>query len=869
LKYFSLILLFLSFFCSCEIKEKEADYFEPGVSIELAKIRTEQFSKLQYRLHFVISQDKSAEIHASINIGFKLSPTSAQHVIIDFNADGNAIKSVKSGNSPLSYELENEHIILNIDDFELGAWNEITIEFTAGETGLNRFDEYIYTLLVPDRASTVFPCFDQPDLKATFELSLDISEDWVAVTNGKKGFEKLVNGRKSIGFEKSDYISTYLFSFVAGKFETITYDGWKMPMTLYHRETDTVKVNNNAAEIFKLHQHSLEWLEEYTGIDYPFKKFDFVLIPGFQYGGMEHVGAIQYKASSLLLESNATTNQQLSRASLIAHETAHMWFGDLVTMRWFDDVWMKEVFANFMAAKIMNPFFPEINHDQKFLLAHYPGAYAVDRSKGTHPIRQPLENLKQAGSLYGPIIYQKAPIVMRMLEQKLGENNFKIGLREYLETYAYKAASWPDLIAILDDKTTDNLAHWSEVWVETAGMPIFQLSYVPSFERNTLQIIQKSIQLDQPKVWSQTFMIEMNYEDSNILNPISFNDQPAAFLFQNERTIDPISISLNPTGMAYGTFDFGDSINLNTYPFGYPLLNISSEPEPIKRSVLYLQLYEYYLLKRKYPANYPIMLERFIFRETDKLNTSMLLGHIENVFWRWMPAAQRESYAKRYEFMLQDLIEKASDKGEKADYFNTLISIAQSEELLALLYKIWESGENDWGMNLTESDFIKMSEILALKMPKNAEEIISKQITKITNPDNKERLKFIAPALSGDVAVRNDFFERLKLKENRVQESWVGEALGYLHHPLRSESAIPYIMPSLELLEEIQLTGDIFFPSRWLHQTFWGHQNKAVLDSVNSFLSGRPNFNPRLKNKILQSVDILERTIEMRSNMEK
>ena len=145
-----------------------------------------------------------------------------------------------------------------------------------------------------------------------------------------------------------------------------------------------------------------------------------MLLPAFQFSGMEHAGAIYYNAPAVFLEKTATQNQLLSRASLIAHETSHMWFGDLVTMKWFDDVWLKEVFANFMAAKIVNPTFPEIDHELRFFLQHYPPAYEVDRTAGANPIRQELANLREAGSLYGPIIYQKAPIVMRQLEQILG-----------------------------------------------------------------------------------------------------------------------------------------------------------------------------------------------------------------------------------------------------------------------------------------------------------------------------------------------------------------------------------------------------------------------------------------------------------------
>ena len=168
---------------------------------------------------------------------------------------------------------------------------------------------------------------------------------------------------------------------------------------MFHRETDAAKVARNRDAIFDLHAAALAWLEDYTGIPYPFGKFDFVLVPSFQFGGMEHAGAIFYNASGLLLDESATQNQLLGRASVIAHETAHMWFGDLVTMRWFNDVWMKEVFANFMAAKIVNPSFPQMNHELRFLLVELSGGVrggphgGVERRSGSA-----LDNLNEAGS---------------------------------------------------------------------------------------------------------------------------------------------------------------------------------------------------------------------------------------------------------------------------------------------------------------------------------------------------------------------------------------------------------------------------------------------------------------------------------------
>ena len=167
---------------------------------------------------------------------------------------------------------------------------------------------------------------------------------------------------------------------------------------------------------------------------------------------MEHVGAIQYRASSLFLDEAPSETRLLGRAGLIAHETAHMWFGNLVTMEWFNDVWTKEVFATFMAGKMVNPSFPDVNHDLNFLVRQYPRAYSVDRTEGANPIRQHLPNLNEAGQMYGAIIYNKAPIMMRKLEKVIGEELFREGIQEYLESYAFDNATWPALIEILDAK---------------------------------------------------------------------------------------------------------------------------------------------------------------------------------------------------------------------------------------------------------------------------------------------------------------------------------------------------------------------------------------------------------------------------------
>ncbi|MBF8300787.1 MAG: hypothetical protein HW394_1157, partial [Acidobacteria bacterium] len=396
-----------------------------GVTEMLARERAGTIRSLRYELAFVVPADVREPVQGRVTLRFTLA--APHRVVLDFAQPRDRVRGVRAGGSELPVTFADGHLMIPAQATRAGE-NEISIDFVAGDEPLNRDREFLYTLFVPARAHRAFPCFDQPDLKARYSLSLDVPAGWEAVANGAASTTESDAQRTRVRFAETQPIPTYLFAFVAGKFSVETARRNGREFRMFHRETDAAKVARNREAIFDLHAAALAWLEDYTAIPYPFGKFDLVAIPSFQFSGMEHPGAILYNAASLLLEESATQNQMLDRANVIAHETSHMWFGDLVTMRWFNDVWMKEVFASFMAGKIVNPSFPQVNHDLRFLLANYPAAYQVDRTAGANPIRQPLANLDEAGQLYGAIIYQKAPIAMRQLETIVGETAFRDGL---------------------------------------------------------------------------------------------------------------------------------------------------------------------------------------------------------------------------------------------------------------------------------------------------------------------------------------------------------------------------------------------------------------------------------------------------------
>ncbi|WP_343705294.1 M1 family aminopeptidase [Flavobacterium sp.] len=855
MKIFYSLLCFYTLIFNSFSQSKANALFENGVSEQLAHFRKKQISDLQYTLSFEIPNQKAENINSNLTVNLSLSDLS-QPLIFDFKEKTSNIKTIEANGKKLSIVHENGHIVIPVSALILGK-NTVSISFIAGNLSLNRNDDFLYTLLVPDRASTLFPCFDQPDLKATYKLSLSVPKDW-SVLAGSDVVKKLEKEDFTVyTFGESDKMSTYLFSFVAGKFKSaIQKPG--LEMTMLYRENSPEKFRVSADTIFNLHQQSLDFLEKYTNYKFPFQKLDFASIPVFQYGGMEHVGAIQYRESTLFLDNSATDSEKLNRAKLIAHETSHMWFGDLVTMKWFDDVWMKEVFANFMADKIMNPIFPKVNHNLQFFTAHYPSAYAEDRSLGTHPIKQHLANLKNAGSLYGAIIYNKAPIMMRQLEASMGKEAFQKGIQKYIQKYANDNADWNNLVELLDAETPLDMKKWSDVWVNKSGRAIFtdKIEYdsknrIKSFE------IQQQAEDKSENIWPQVFQIGLVYaKDVKVLS-VNINDQNTV-VKEAEGLEKPLAVIYNYNGFGYGVFPL-DGNNLNY---------IASLKDEMSRASSYSNLYENTLIGNVSPEKAFDCFLKGIETEQNELVLRIVSGSLNTIYWRLLTEKQQNKFQKQLEGVLNERLQANLSANIKKTLFGLFSSIAYSNSAKASLYKVWNREISIPNLKLNEDDYTNMAMNLAIFKHPKADEILEKTRTSFTNPDKQKRFEFLLPSLSKDESVRNAFMESLKDDSNREKESWVSVGLANIHHPLRQESAQKYIRFSLDLVDEIQRTGDIFFPKDWLDNTVGKYSSKFAFDEVQRFLKENPNFSPILKRKLFQATDLLYKAQNIKKETE-
>ncbi|MBR5205579.1 MAG: ERAP1-like C-terminal domain-containing protein [Alistipes sp.] len=830
---YGLIALLLIIFTSCTSlpSKSPAEIYDEGVSRSLAEWRSTTLNDVTYDLHFSIPEERSEAVCGQVIINFEVA--TPQEIVIDYRQSADHIEGVMANGSESQYIFQNEHIIIP-DSVIHSGHNSVCINFIAGDQSINRNDNFLYTLLVPDRARTLFPCFDQPNIKARYTLSLEIPERWVAVSNTAPHTESVADSRKHISFNTTEPLSSYLFSFVAGELDSRTYDDGTHRFTAYYRESDPKRLAQLDI-IFEQVAASLEWLEAYTAIPYPFAKYDLIILPGFQYGGMEHTGATLYNDTQMFLGEHPTPDEELRRIELIAHETAHMWFGDYVTMAWFDDVWTKEVFANYFAARITEPLFPEINHRLSFMKNYAGRALAEDNTLGTTSIRQPLDNLQNAGLVYGNIIYNKAPVMMEKLVEIMGEEAFRDGIREYLNTFAYGNATWNDLIAILDKRSAADLAAFSDVWVNSKGLPHIQTS----IEGSEL-VVRQSDPYARGLCWPQSFSCGIITEDGSM-------QHADIDLYSHEVRI-PLSITPkhllpNIDGRGYGLFILDEAQK------AWLLKEWTSVEDETSRQALLMILKENYEAGVLDNIEWQNMLLNAIEGERNALICSTLCSYLYDPM-RTAPRADIE--AKAYRLALSHPLSSC-----QRQLLRTLTSAATSKEVCDKLYALWLAGNHPL---LGVTEYMNLAYELAVRYPEQYDYIVELQRSRITDSERRRQFDYIIRASHPDSAMRDALFTELLEPENRRTEPWAATLLSLLNHPLRETEAVKYIRPALEEMREVQRTGDIFFPRNWAGAVLGNYRSAEAYNEVEAFFEDHNEYPTMLKNKILQAAHPLYRT---------
>jgi aminopeptidase N len=282
--------------------------------------------------------------------------------------------------------------------------------------------------------------------------------------------------------------------------------------------------------------------------------------------------------------------------------------------------------------------------------------------------------------------------------------------------------------------------------------------------------------------------------------------------------------------------------------------------DPVRRGTAFVTLWENMLEGRAGAGVVRDALVEALRAEHVELNLQLLLEYTRALFWRFTPASERSMLAARIEPVLREGLARASTTSAKAAWFSALRSMAITPSTLGWLESVWARRVRIAGLPLAEVDESDLALELAVRDVPSAEAILTGQLDRITNADRKARFQFIMPALARSADARRRFFESLRDVKNRSREAWVLDAVRYLHHPLRADASAPLVRPALDLVLEIQRTGDIFFPKRWADATLSGYQSPEVASDVRQFIEGLPpDYPPRLEWVLLASADPLFR----------
>ncbi|MCU9519552.1 aminopeptidase N [Corynebacterium sp. ES2794-CONJ1] len=440
-----------------------------NLSFTDAESRSNDLHIDSYRLHLNVEGAQSeATFPVQVDIAMR-----SQSGAIFLDYVGHSVERVLVDGDSVPFHFDGARITLTVP-----ADQDIVLSIAANSSysrtgqGLHRFTDpadnrtYLYSHLEPSDARRIFPCFDQPDLKAHFHTSLTVPQGWVALSNQP---EISRNGQRH-DFDETPLLSTYLTAFAAGEYISrhrtwTSPTGQQVELGVWARTSMAEFVDD---EILTITSQGLDFFDAHFGYPYPWGKYDSIFVPEYNLGAMENPGLVTF-TEAYIFRDPATYAEHAARTNTILHEMSHMWFGDLVTPRWWDDLWLKESFAEFMGADASVSATAYTSAWADFAGQRKNWAYAQDQLPTTHPIKATIPDVDAARQNFDGITYAKGAAVLKQLVHYVGRDNFYAAARDYFHTYAFGTATFDDLIVILGRHSDRDLSDWAQRWLHSAG----------------------------------------------------------------------------------------------------------------------------------------------------------------------------------------------------------------------------------------------------------------------------------------------------------------------------------------------------------------------------------------------------------------
>jgi aminopeptidase N len=829
-----------------------------GIPRDLARERAREVSDIRYHLSFTLIPG-AANVSGEVEIRFDLRRP--RPLLLDFREG--RVGSVQINGMASPVVVQNGHLELFPATLQRGE-NTVRIEFvspvaTAG-TAITRFEdrddgsEYMYTLFVPMDASMAFPCFDQPDLKARYRLEVTAPESWTVISNApaESSTEAPPDQRRTV-FQETRPISTYLFAFAAGPFRRL--EGEPGLPAVYARQSAMERAQPEVARLERVTARGMDYFADYFAQPFPFAKYDTVLIPGLAYGGMEHAGATFLREESVLFRTAPTNTDLLRRDILVLHELAHQWFGNLVTMRWFDDLWLKEGFAQYMAFHALNSFEPGEDIWKRFYESIKPAAYAIDSTQGTTPIYQDIPNLQDAKSAYGAIVYSKAPGVLKQLAFALGAAQFRDGLRLYLKEHAYANAEWGDLLGALETVSRQSLDRWADMWIRHRGMPQVDLAWSCQGDRlSSLTLSQRDV-LGTRDTWPMVLQIVLDYGNDNPVRIRMGLNSRTTQVRQAAGNPCPRFVFANDQDFAYGRFLLDERSREEV------INHLGGMPDLFRRTLLWGSLWESVREGQMDPRAYIELAAKLLSGESDEALARSILARATTALHRYVSNETRRSLVPGFETLAAERMVQSADLNLRIAWFRALLGLAETPVGLGQLKNLLSGRLWVPGVELRALDRWNLVTALVATGDPEAAAIFNAERQRDPGGDG-QKYAYSALAARPDPATKQQYFEEY-LRTDSNPEDWIEQSLFPFNFWNQSDLTAPYLPQALDALPQIKRERKIFFLENWLDAFIYGQQSPEAQAQVHDYLDDT-RMDPDLRLKILEAVDELDRTVNIR-----
>ena len=738
----------------------------------------------------------------------------------------------------------------------LAGRNAVVIEyvhpFDQDGTGLHRFVDpeddrtYLYTYLWPYYSNRLFPNFDQPNLKATYELTVRAAADWQVVSSTTEDAIETDGDTKVWHFPQSEKFSSYIFSVHAGPYQVWEDMAGDVPIRLMVRQS--LREYVAVEEWMSYTKSGLAHYRDYFDIPYPFEKYDQVIVPDFLIGAMENVAAVTFSESYVDRGASNRFNSQ-RRAGTILHEMAHMWFGDLVTMNWWNGLWLNESFATLMSSIAVSQAteFDDLWHD--FYLSENLTAISADNAVSTHPIEVPVVSTNDFFNVFDAITYDKGASVLNQLSHYLGREDFRLGVSNYLKEHSWENTELDDFMNSLSEQSGIDLDPWAQDWMYQAGVNTIEARFSCDANGISSFAILQTVPDDHPTLRDQRVQLGLFTTDTN--ESIELNTAIPIEIFGAETQV-PQAIGLacpnlvlpNYQGWGYTEVSL-DEVSMDTIISDNAIERID---DPLMRSMIWTALFnapsngqmENSTLLETLIASLPMEDNDRIIRQTMATLVSNL-NLLERLGGEY--ANELAEYGPQAEQQLWQLINAGVNDEASSQSLSTLnlrlsryIGLARSFEALENLASLLEDATGIPGLSLGQNQRWNIIQRFTARGYTRARELLAAERERDPS-DAGRRSAIAAQAGLPDLNIKREWVTRILDTENPLPLSNLRAAMGSIFPTGQEELQLALLPQLTSNLSQLASNRDNYFQQTYGRDLFSGICEQQGLEILSNAIS--------------------------------